>query len=67
MSSLFNDFNQVPFNQMGDFLTQFNNFRANFSGDPEMQVKQLIQSGRMSQDQFNSFAQTANMIRQFIK
>jgi hypothetical protein len=53
--------------QMGDFLNQFNNFRATFSGNPEAQVKQLIQSGRMSQEQFNQLAQTANLLRQFIK
>lgn len=67
MSSLFNDFNQNPMGQMGDFLNQFNNFRATFSGNPEAQVKQLLQSGRMSQEQFNQFAQTANLLRQFIK
>lgn len=67
MSSLFNDFNPNQTNQMGDFLTQFNNFRATFSGNPEAQVKQLIQSGRMSQEQFNQLAQTANLLRQFIK
>ena len=67
MSSLFNEFNQGPMGNIANFLTQFNQFRSTFSGDPEQQVKQLLQSGRMSQEQFNQLAQTANMLQQFIK
>ena len=62
MSSLFNDFNQ-PTNNIANLLSQFNQFRSTFSGNREAQVKQLIQSGRMSQEQFNQLAQTANMLR----
>ena len=64
MSSLYNDFRP---NRTNDFLTQFNQFRSTFSGNPEQQVKQLIQSGRMSQDQFNQLAQTANQLYRFFK
>ena len=67
MSSLYNDFNPNPMNNFGNFLTQFNQFRSTFSGNPEAQVKQLLQSGRMSQEQFNQLAQTANQLQQFIK
>ena len=66
MSSLFNDFNQQT-NNMANLLSQFNQFRSTFSGNPEQQVKQLLQSGRMSQEQFNQFAQTANQLRQLLK
>ena len=66
MSSLFNDFNQ-PTNNMANLLSQFNQFRSTFSGNPEQQVKQLLQSGRMSQEQFSQFAQTANQLRQLLK
>lgn len=69
MSSLFNDFQQqsTPMGQMNDFIGQFNKFRSTFMGNPEQQVKQLINSGKMSQEQFNQFAQTANQLRQLIK
>lgn len=67
MSSLFNDFNSNKMNQMNNFLNQFNQFRSTFSGNPEQQVKQLIQSGRMSQEQFNQLAQTANQLQKLIK
>lgn len=66
MSSLFNDFNQ-PTNNVANLLSQFNQFRSTFSGNPEQQVKQLLQSGRMSQEQFNQLAQTANQLYRLIK
>lgn len=67
MSSLFNDFNTSPTNNMTNLLSQFNQFRSTFSGNPEQQVKQLLQSGRMSQEQFNQLAQTANQLYRLIK
>ena len=67
MSSLFNDFNPSPINNMTNLLSQFKQFSSTFSGNPEQQVKQLLQSGRMSQEQFNQFAQTANQLRQLLK
>ena len=67
MTSLYNDMKPTPVNQMGNLVNQFNQFRSMFTGNPEAQVKQLLQSGRMSQEQFNSLAQTANQLRQLIK
>lgn len=69
MSSLFNDFNPTPnsLGQMSNFINQFNNFRSTFMGNPETQVKQLLQSGRMSQEQFQQLAQMANQLQRFIK
>ena len=67
MNSLFNELHPNRMNQMGNFLNQFNQFRSTFNGNPEQQVKQLINSGRMSQQQFNQLAQTANQLRQLIK
>lgn len=67
MNSLYNDFQPQQNNQMNNFINQFNQFRSMFNGNPEQQVKQLISSGRMSQEQFNQFAQTANQLRQLIK
>lgn len=66
-NSLFNDFNSNPMGQMDNFINQFNQFRQTFMGNPEAQVKQLLQSGRMSQAQFEQLAQTANQLRQLIK
>lgn len=67
MNSLYNDFRPQQLNQPADFLTQFNNFRSQFSGNPEQKVKQLLSSGQMSQEQFNQFAQKANQLFTLIK
>lgn len=67
MNSLFNDFQPQQTNQMNNFLTQFNQFKSIFTGNPEQQVRQLLSSGRMSQEQFNQFAQTANQLQKLIK
>ena len=69
MSSLYNDFNNQPnrMGQMSNILAEFNKFRSTFVGNPEAQVKQLLQTGKMSQSQFDSYAQMANQISQFIK
>ena len=67
MTSLFNEIGSNSTNHMENFVTQFNQFRSMFTGNPETQVKQLLQSGKMSQEQFNNFAQTANQLRRLIK
>ena len=71
MNSLYNFFQSSPRpqqnNSMNNFLTRFNQFRSTFTGDPEQQVKQLINSGKISQEQFNQAAQIANQLRQLIK
>jgi hypothetical protein len=64
-SSIFDQLNQSQGNN--NFLTQFNQFRSTFSGNPQQQVQQLIQSGRMSQDQFNQLAEQATQLRQLFK
>lgn len=58
-------YNEV--NKSGDFLTQFNQFRQMFTGNPQAQVQQLLQSGRMSQEQFNQLAEQATQLRQLLK
>lgn len=68
MNSLFKDLqSNQPMNPISNFLTQFNQFKSTFNGNPEQQVKQLLSSGQMSQEQFNQLAQTANQLRQLIK
>lgn len=66
-NSLFNDFNPTPLGQMGNFINQFNQFKQVFMGNPEAQVKQMIQNGQMSQAQFEQIAQMANQLRPLIK
>ena len=67
-NSLFNYMNTPPINNgAANFLTQFNQFRSMFSGNPQTQVQQLLNSGRMTPQQFEQFAQLANQLRPLLK
>ena len=67
MGSIYNDFKPNQINNMSNFISQFNQFRSAFTGNPEQRVKQLLQTGQMTQEQFNQFAETANQLRSLLK
>lgn len=69
VSSLFNMFgNRQPLNNgFANLMSQFNQFKNNFSGDPRQQVQQLLNSGQMSQQQFNQLSQAATQFQQMMK
>lgn len=51
--------------QFADFINRFNQFKQNFqqSGiDPKQKVQELLNSGQMSQEQFNTLRMLANQI-----
>lgn len=45
-----------------DIISRFQKFRQSFSGDPQQQVQQLLNSGRISQEQYNAAVQKANAL-----
>lgn len=51
---------------IGNLIQQFNQFRANFQGNPQQQVQQLLSSGKMSQEQFNQLAGLANQFQRLL-
>lgn len=61
---LFNMFNNQGNN---DIIFAINQFKANFKGDPKQKVQELLNSGQMSQAQFNQLSQEANRIMQMLK
>lgn len=50
---------------MANMLKQFQQFRANFQGDPKQKVQELLNSGQMSQQQFNRLSQLAQQFQSF--
>ena len=70
-SSLFGNGRQMqqrPMNNPMQMLQQFQQFKNSLNGqDPEQIVRGLLQSGKMTQDQFNQLAQAANTLQQFLK
>lgn len=53
-------------NNFQNFMAQFNQFRQNFNGNPQEQVQQLLNSGKVSQTQYNQAVQMAKQIQQII-
>lgn len=65
-NSLFNTYG-APQSGIPQIVNQINQFRSNFKGDPKAEVQKLMQSGQLSQDQFNQYAQMANELIKYIK
>lgn len=55
--------NGNPMNSMVEIMRKFNQFKNNFQGDPREQVQQLLNSGRMSQEQFNNLSAMASQFQ----
>lgn len=47
-------------------MQQFQQFKANFHGDPKAEVEKLLQSGKLSQAQLNQLQQMAKQFQQFL-
>lgn len=54
---------QMPQNNL---LQRFQQFQQMFRGDPRQQVQQLLNSGRVSQSQYNQAVQMANQFAKMI-
>ena len=61
MNPLYNEMgnNNVPNN----FMSRFNQFRQNFKGNPQEQVQQMLNSGKVSQEQYNRAVQMAQQFQ----
>lgn len=59
--------NNGPFGNMANLMNQFQQFRANFQGDPRQKVQELLNSGKMSQQQFNQLSQLAQQFQNFFR
>ena len=55
-----------PFGSMQDMMSKLNQFRQSFQGDPKQQVQQLLNSGKMSQNQYNQLSQMATQIQNML-
>ena len=64
-SPLFNAFGNQN-NNMSDLVNRFNQFKKTFNGNPQQMVQQLLNSGRMTQEQFNQYKQMAEQMRKLM-
>lgn len=61
-----NSQNTNPFGNIQNLMGQLNQFRNNLNGDPKQQVQELLNSGRMSQTQYNQLSQMATQIQRML-
>lgn len=47
-------------------IQQFLQFRQNFNGDPRAQIQQMLNSGRITQDQYNQAVQMAQQLQKML-
>ena len=63
---LFNTFGNN--NQFGDLIKQAQEFKKQFSNiNPRAEVERLLNSGAMSQQQFNHYSQIAQQVAQMMR
>ena len=60
---LYNNFSNQS-NPMVDIIRQARDFRKQFTGNPRQEVERLLQTGAMSQQDFNRFSQIAQQVVQ---
>lgn len=59
--------NNTPLSNMTNLLTKYNEFRSSFKGDPEQKVKELLNSGQMTQAQFQQLSEAAKQFQKLMK
>lgn len=60
MNPLYKQMNQNP------ILQRFQQFQRMFKGNPQEQVQQLLNSGKVSQAQYNQAVQMANQLQKML-
>jgi len=54
-------------NNIMTMLQQFMQFKNNFKGNAQQQVQQMLNSGRITQDQYNAAVKQAQQFQQMFK
>lgn len=49
--------------QQNNMLAQFQQFKQSFKGDPNQTINQMLQSGKVTQEQVNRATQIANQMK----
>ena len=52
--------------QNNNVVQRFQQFRSQFRGNPQQQVQELLNSGRITQQQYDAAVQAANQIRNIV-
>lgn len=66
MNPLYEQLNGSQFGGADGMVRRFQEFRQNFRGDPREQVQQLLNSGRITQAQYDQAVQTAQRFQRIL-
>ena len=66
MNPLYEQMQNNQFAGGGNMLQRFQQFRQNFRGNPQEQVQQLLNSGKVSQAQYNQAVQMAQQLQRMM-
>ena len=53
-------------NQQNGLMQRFQQFQQMFRGDPKQQIQQMLNSGKVNQNQYNQAVQMAQQFRRMI-
>lgn len=56
-----------PLGNVANLAQRFQQFRTNYKGDPRQEVQRLLNSGQMTQEQFNQLHGLAQQFMQILK
>lgn len=62
-------FNMMRSNQFGNatgIIEQFHKFKQSFNGNPQQQVQELLNSGKVTQEQYNQAVQQAKALQKML-
>lgn len=59
-------FQMMGGNATPPIVQQFLQFKQTFKGDPQQQIQQLLNSGKVSQEQYNQAVQQAKALQQML-
>lgn len=63
---LYKQIQQQTQNPMNGFMQRFQQFRQTFSGNPQEQIQNLMNSGKVSQQDYNNAYQMAQQMMRMI-
>lgn len=67
MNPLFNGSRTTPFNNLQNMMARFNQFKQTVQGDPRQQIQKLMESGKITQEQFDNAVKQANEIMRMFR
>lgn len=67
MNPLYRQMNTQPINGMEQIMQRFERFRNGFRGNPQQMVQEMLNSGKVTQEQYNRAVQMANQMMKYIK